>query len=96
MTTNNATGIEPLVVRPNEAMRLLSCRRNFLYGMINAGELESYRVGRARMITVRGIHALIERKLRETAAINADVREKKRQAGRKSAEGRRESQLQTA
>ena len=66
MTRNNATGIEPLVVRPNEAMRLLSCRRNFLYCMINAGELESYRLGRARMITVRGIHALIERKVRES------------------------------
>jgi excisionase family DNA binding protein len=66
MTTNNATGIEPLVVRPNQAMQLLSCRRNFLYDLINAGELESYRVGRARMITVRGIHALIERKVRES------------------------------
>ena len=66
MTTNNATGIEPLVVRPNEAMRLLGCRRNFLYDLINAGELESYRVGRIRMITVRGIHALIERKVRES------------------------------
>jgi excisionase family DNA binding protein len=96
MTTNTATGIEPLVVRPNEAMRLLGCRRNFLYNLINAGELESYRDGNVRMITVRGIHALIERKLRETAAINADGREKKRQAGRKSAERRLESQLQTA
>jgi len=71
MTTNNATGIEPLVVRPNEAMRLLSCRRNFLYGMINTGELESYHVGRARMITVRGIHALIERKVRESQQLTA-------------------------
>ena len=71
MTTNNATGIEPLVVRPNEAMRLLSCRRNFLYDLINTGELESYRVGRIRMITVRGIHALIERKVRESQHFTA-------------------------
>ena len=66
MTNSNTTGLEPLVVRPNEAMRLLGCRRNFLYDLINSGELESCRVGRTRMITVRGIHALIERRLRES------------------------------
>ena len=66
MTTTNATGIEPLVVRPNEAMRLLSCRRNFLYDLINTGQLESFCDGRARKITMRSIRAHIERKVKES------------------------------
>jgi hypothetical protein len=56
---------EPLVVRPNTAMRLLDCGRAYLYELINAGELESYLDGAARKITVRSIHARIERKVRE-------------------------------
>jgi Helix-turn-helix domain len=71
MTTINRAGfgqapdVEPLVVRPNKAMRLLDCRRNYLYDLINTGKLESYREGGSRMITVRSIHALIERRVRE-------------------------------
>lgn len=60
--TNN---LKPLVVRPNKAMQLLDCSRVYLYELINAGELESYRDGAARKITMRSIHARIERKLRE-------------------------------
>jgi hypothetical protein len=65
-STGRALDVEPLVVRPNKAMRLLDCRRNYLYNLINAGKLESYREGGSRMITVRSIHALIERKLSES------------------------------
>jgi excisionase family DNA binding protein len=69
-TINRGAGeaLEPLVVRPNKAMRLLDCRRNYLYDLINAGELETYRDGRARKITMRSIRALIERRLKEQAA----------------------------
>jgi hypothetical protein len=56
---------EPLVVRPNTAMRLLDCSRATLYEFINNGELESYLDGAARKITMRSIRARIKRKLRE-------------------------------
>lgn len=58
-------GSEPLVVKPNQAMRLLDCSRAVLYQMINAGELESYRDGAARKITMESIRRRIERKLQE-------------------------------
>ena len=34
-----------------------------LYQLINAGELETYREGKARKITIRSLEALIERRL---------------------------------
>jgi hypothetical protein len=66
--TSRGFNDEPLVVRPNTAMRLLDCGRAYLYELINAGELESYLDGAARKITMRSIHARIERKLRESTA----------------------------
>ena len=66
--TGRGLDIEPLVVRPNKAMRLLDCSRVYLYELINAGELETYRDGSARKITMRSIRARIERKLKEKAA----------------------------
>ncbi len=58
----------PLLVRPKQALRLLSIGETRLYEMINAGELESFRDGGARKITTRSIHAYIERQLDRTRA----------------------------
>jgi excisionase family DNA binding protein len=72
MNSNNPDAIdkvlavEPLVVRPSAAARLLGCSRVYLYEMLSAGELESYTDGSARKITMRSIYARIERKLRES------------------------------
>jgi excisionase family DNA binding protein len=63
MPTDAFGNVEPLVVRPNVAMRLLDCSRESLYELINAGEIQSYRDGSARKITVKSIHDLIERRL---------------------------------
>lgn len=65
MRTTDFGDAEPLVVRPNVAMRLLDCSRASLYELINNGEIESYLDGAARKITMRSIHARIERKLCE-------------------------------
>jgi excisionase family DNA binding protein len=54
---------EPLVVRPRVAWRLLDCGNAYGYRLIAAGELESYRDGRARKITVESIHRYIKRRL---------------------------------
>ena len=54
---------EPLVVRPRVAWRLLDCGNAYGYRLIAAGELESYRDGRARKITVKSIHRYIKRRL---------------------------------
>ena len=45
-----------LVVRPREARRMLAdCGNERLYQLLNAGELESFADGRARLITVVSI-----------------------------------------
>ena len=54
---------EPLVVRPRVAWRLLDCGNAYGYRLIAAGELETYRDGRARKITVDSIRRYVERRL---------------------------------
>jgi hypothetical protein len=56
--------IEPLVVRPREAQRLLGCGITRFYEILP--ELESFRDGRSRLITMASIKARIARKLAES------------------------------
>lgn len=56
--------IEPLVVRPVVARRLLGdCSEETLWRLINDGTLESYRQGGARLITVASIKGYIALRL---------------------------------
>ena len=55
--------VEPLLVRPREAWRMLGCGNTRGYALLNAGELESFLDGRSRKITVASIRAYIARKL---------------------------------
>lgn len=57
----------PLVVSPNQAMKALMVSRATLYGLINAGELDSYTEGRSRRITIESINAYVRRRLAEEA-----------------------------
>jgi hypothetical protein len=56
----------PLLVRPKEARRLLSCGNERLYQLLNSGALESFPDGRARYITVASIQVYIARRLMES------------------------------
>jgi excisionase family DNA binding protein len=58
----------PLVVSPKEAARLLDIGVTKTYELIVAGELEAYKDGSARKITMRSICARIERKLSQAQA----------------------------
>jgi hypothetical protein len=57
------TEIPPLIVKPKDARRLLSCSQKRLYQLINAGELGSFLDGRSRKIVVSSIEGYIARKL---------------------------------
>ena len=81
--TSKSLGVEPLVLRPNQAMHMLDCDRAYLYELINSGEIESYLDGAARKITVKSIHARIERKIHEAPA--------KSPTGRKMREARQQT-----
>jgi hypothetical protein len=54
---------EPLVVKPKTAWRMLACGNTRGYELIAAGELESFRDGRSRKITVASIKSYIARRL---------------------------------
>lgn len=61
-----STGIgddEPLVVSPRRARRMLDCGNTRLYELIAAHELDTFKDGKSRKITVASIKAYIARRL---------------------------------
>ncbi len=50
---------EPLLVRVEEAARILSLSRSTIYEMLDAGELPSVRRGVARRIPLAALHAWV-------------------------------------
>jgi excisionase family DNA binding protein len=60
------TPIEPLLVRVEDAARILSLSRSTIYQMLDSGELPSVRRGAARRIPVAAIHAWIARQLQRS------------------------------
>jgi excisionase family DNA binding protein len=59
----NAADLEPLVVTPREARRLLGVGNTYLYRLISTKELDSYTTGRARRIPLTSIRAYVARRL---------------------------------
>jgi hypothetical protein len=59
--------IQPLVVRPKEARRLLGCSNTRFYEILP--ELESFKDGKSRLITMASIRARVARKVAEAAEI---------------------------
>ena len=74
----NTTNIEPLVVPPREAWRLLSCGNTHVYALLASGELKSYHDGRRRKIIVASIHRLIARRLASASASHETVQTPRR------------------
>ena len=68
MSANSIALEAPLVASPNQAMRAIQVSRKKLYDLINAGELDSYKEGKSRRITVKSINEYIERRLAAEAA----------------------------
>jgi excisionase family DNA binding protein len=58
-TTPEYSKTEPLLVRVEEAARLLSLSRSTIYEMLDSGELPSVRRGAARRIPIAALHAWI-------------------------------------
>jgi excisionase family DNA binding protein len=58
-----ADNVPPLVVRPMQACALLSIGLTRCYELMNAGELQSFKDGKSRKITVSSINAYIDRRM---------------------------------
>jgi excisionase family DNA binding protein len=55
--------VEPLLVRVEEAARILSLSRSTIYEMMDAGELPSVRRGTARRIPVAALREWVARQV---------------------------------
>jgi excisionase family DNA binding protein len=73
MNQQNTTGmaqrvaaVEPLLVRVEEAARILSLSRSTIYEMMDAGELPSVRRGMARRIPVAALREWVSQQTRGT------------------------------
>ena len=53
--------VERLAVSPKKACFMLDCSHTYLYELINARELTSFRVGKFRKILVSSIHDYVQR-----------------------------------
>jgi hypothetical protein len=58
---------EALVVKPAKACAMLDCGHTRFYQLIAAGELDSYRDGASRKVTVASIRSYIARQLAATS-----------------------------
>ncbi len=65
--------VEPLVVKPKVAWKMLGCGNTRGYELLAAGELESYKDGGSRKITVASIKAFVAR---QVAAASSEERGK--------------------
>jgi excisionase family DNA binding protein len=61
--------VEPLLVRVEEAARILSLSRSTIYEMMDAGELPSVRRGTARRIPVAALREWVTRQIATATAI---------------------------
>jgi hypothetical protein len=57
----------PIVATVNETMIMLKISRATLYQLLNSGQLQSFREGKARKILCRSIETYVERRLNEEA-----------------------------
>ena len=58
--------VGPLIVKPQEARRMLACSNTRLYELLAERELDSFLDGRSRKITVESILRYIARQLAST------------------------------
>lgn len=59
----NERHTDPLTVTVNEASRLLGVGRTKVNELMRAGDLESFMIGRRRLITMESIRRLVARRL---------------------------------
>ncbi|WP_191058788.1 helix-turn-helix domain-containing protein [Geminicoccus harenae] len=58
---------EPISVRIPEAVRLTGISRSVLYELIQTGELNVVKLGRATLVPVASLRALVEKNTRKAA-----------------------------
>ena len=67
MHTTTTPAPEPISVRIPEAVRMTGISRSVLYELIKAGELHAVKLGRATLVPVASLRALVEKNTRKAA-----------------------------
>jgi excisionase family DNA binding protein len=62
------TSIDPAYLTVNEARAYLRASRDFLYKLINKGEIETVKRGSRRLVVLRSLRAYAERERVEQSA----------------------------
>lgn len=63
--SRDPTSIRPITVRIPDAAKMLGLSRSRIYELITSGDIEVIKLGRATLVPVAGLEALIERLKRE-------------------------------
>jgi excisionase family DNA binding protein len=79
--------VGPLPVKPKIAWKMLGCSNTRGYELIAAGELDSFRDGRSRKITVESIRQYVARRLAPTVSLAKDTLPRRRGRPRKTVHG---------
>jgi hypothetical protein len=66
---DKSNSIQPLLVKPKVAWKLLGCGNTRGYELLGSGELDSFLDGGSRKITMESIHRYIQRKLEEGSSL---------------------------
>jgi excisionase family DNA binding protein len=61
------TQLPPLLVRVNEAARLLGLGRSTIYQLVESGELPSVRIGTARRIPLAALEQWVNERIEKSA-----------------------------
>jgi excisionase family DNA binding protein len=66
--TNIGASIAPLLLAPEQAAETLSISRATLYALLSDGAIQSFRIGKRRVIPVTALEAYIARELESEGA----------------------------
>lgn len=62
---DSSSSMKPISVGVDEAARLIGVARSMLYEMIARGELETFKLGRRRLVRVKTLEAFVKRQALE-------------------------------
>lgn len=64
---NHRDLISPLSVGVDDSARLIGVARSMMYEILARGDLQSFKIGRRRLILVKDLEAFIDRQAKENA-----------------------------
>jgi excisionase family DNA binding protein len=64
---NQNSSLDPISVGVDDAARLIGVARSMFYEMIASGEIDTFKLGRRRLVRVKTLEAFIKRRAQENS-----------------------------